>query len=404
MLLYSLFSPIRNQKKFYFQKIIGRAKNYLRENGLDWQKKIANLIRPFLHRRAEWGRIQVARILVVFCAGIVALTNIASKRSAQYAWLNLASENGDSVVMADSNYQSPEVFHSLSLAPIADASFNISPEEMQKLRQEGEKATVINQALVGVTNPTPEEFTSSEQDVFIYAVQEGDTLGSIAQKYNINSNTVLWANDLSNADMIHPGDQLFILPVSGVQYTVKSGDTIDSVAKRFKGQTGEIIAFNELPANGDLIEGQEIIIPDGTDPETATRRVAGAEPSGTAQAPSAPSAGTDRKFNKYYYSSNAHQFPWGWCTWYVASRRHVPWGGNAGTWLYHAKAFGANTGRAPKVGAIMVSGESRWGHVGVVESVSGGSFTISEMNYKGFGVVSKRTINTGAGFVRGFIY
>jgi surface antigen len=271
---------------------------------------------------------------------------------------------------------------------------------MQKLRQEGEKATVINQAAVGITNPTPEEFASGEEDVFIYAVREGDTLGSIAQKYGINSNTILWANDLDNADMIHPGDQLFILPVSGVRYVVKSGDSIDSIAKRYSGKVEEIIAFNELPANGQLTAGEEIIIPDGSVPgETAQR------PS-TTTAPGTTVGGVDtsRKFNKYYYSSGAHRFPWGWCTWYVASRRHVPWGGNAGTWLYHAKAYGANTGRTPKTGAIIVTGESRWGHVGIVESVKGDTVTISEMNYKGFGVVSKRTINGKAGFVKGYIY
>lgn len=301
---------------------------------------------------------------------------------------------------ADYSAGSYQVFHSLAMAPIADASESISPEEMQRLKKEGEKATVVNQALVGITNPTAEEFSGSDQDVFVYVVQDGDTVGSIAVKYNINSNTIRWANGLDNVDMIRPGDQLFILPVSGVQHVVKSGDSVESLAKKYGAKADEIIAFNNLPANGDMKEGDEIVIPDGVMPEEAARRSIAANQPGTAGA----TTDTSRTFNKYYYASGAHRFPWGWCTWYVASRRHVPWGGNAGTWLYHAKAYGANIGKTPKPGAIVVTGESRYGHVGIVENVSGSSFTISEMNYKGFGVVSKRTLSKGAGVVKGFIY
>jgi surface antigen len=367
------------------------------------QQQTAQFLKPHLRRRADWGRVQITRFLVIFCAAAVALTNLASKRT--LGWLSWeASGNSQSEVMVGFDTAGPhQVFHSLASAPIADAAESISPEEMKELEKEGEKATVVNQALVGLSNPTPEDFTQGEEDVFLYTVQEGDTVGSIAVKYNINSNTIRWANGLDNVDMIHPGDQLFILPVSGVQAVVKSGDTIQSIAKKYGGKVDEIIAYNDLPANGDLKEGEEIMIPDGVAPEGSRPSVAAGQ-----QTPTTPGAAagsnTSRTFNKYYYSSGAHSFPWGWCTWYVASRRHVPWGGNAGTWLYHAKAYGANIGRTPKVGAIMVSGESRWGHVGIVESVKGGSFTISEMNYAGFGKVDRRTIPSGAGFVKGFIY
>lgn len=363
---------------------------------------MAFYLKPHLRRRADWGRIQITRFLVILCAVVVAITNLASRRTINF--FKLETGNSESVVLGGYDTGSHQVFHSLASAPIADAAESISPEEMQRLQKEGEKATVVNQALVGMTNPTPDDFTGSGQDVFLYTVQEGDTVGSIAVEYGINSNTIRWANGLDNVDMIHPGDQLFILPVSGVQAVVKSGDTIESIAKKYGGKVDEIIAFNDLPANGELKEGAEIMIPDGTAPETAAPSRAPVAAGQTPAPGTTSGSNTSRAFNKYYYSSGAHSFPWGWCTWYVASRRHVPWGGNAGTWLYHAKAYGANIGRAPKVGAIMVSGESRWGHVGIVESVSGGSFTISEMNYKGFGVVDRRTISTGAGFVKGFIY
>ncbi len=357
---------------------------------------------PYIRKRADWSRVQVTRVVVVLCALAVAGTNLTSKYP--YSFLNWENPQDDSVMLSDTYYEPSTVFHSLALAPIADASQAISPEEMARLKKEGEKATVVNQAVMGITNPTPEEFVDSGQDVYLYVVQDGDTLGSIAQKYNITSNTILWANDLNNADMIHPGDQLFILPVTGVTHTVKSGDTIESVAKKYNAKVSEIIAFNDLPANGELKEGDKIVIPDGSidEPQVSTRVASGTTGAGTTGTTTTQTP--TRQFNKQYYSSSAHQFPWGWCTWYVASRRHVPWGGNAGTWLYHAKAFGASTGRVPRPGAIMVSGESGYGHVAIVESVKGEMMTISEMNYRGFGVVSKRTISYKSGFIRGFIY
>jgi hypothetical protein len=98
------------------------------------------------------------------------------------------------------------------------------------------------------------------------------------------------------------------------------------------------------------------------------------------------------------------QFPWGWCTWYVSSRRTVAWSGNANEWYWAARSQGLAVGSTPRVGAIMVSRESAYGHVAYVESVSGNSFTISEMNFHGFGVVSQRRLSLGQVSLVGFIY
>ena len=102
--------------------------------------------------------------------------------------------------------------------------------------------------------------------------------------------------------------------------------------------------------------------------------------------------------------SGGNHFPYGWCTYYVASRRNVPWFGNAGTWLGGALKTGFSTGGTPQVGAIIVTSESRWGHVGIVEAIDGGNITITEMNYVGFGRISSRTISANYGAIKGYIY
>jgi surface antigen len=108
------------------------------------------------------------------------------------------------------------------------------------------------------------------------------------------------------------------------------------------------------------------------------------------------------------YSASAsvgNHFSTGYCTWYVANRRPIPWFGNAIEWFGNARAYGFPEGSAPAVGAVMVTRESSAGHVAYVESVNAdGSWTVSEMNYVGWGVVSRRTIHRGQVPVIGFIY
>ena len=104
-------------------------------------------------------------------------------------------------------------------------------------------------------------------------------------------------------------------------------------------------------------------------------------------------------------SSGPNHFSYGYCTWYVANRRYVPWFGNAIEWWPNARAYGYAEGSTPAVGAIMVTQESGPGHVAYVESVNGSSFTVSEMNYVGWNVVSSRTITPGSRVpILGFIY
>lgn len=81
-------------------------------------------------------------------------------------------------------------------------------------------------------------------------------------------------------------------------------------------------------------------------------------------------------------------YDYGYCTWYVAGRRPVGQWNDASAWKYQAQADGWTVSAQPIVGAIA------WqpGHVAYVESVNGDSVTVSEMNYKGWNIISTRTV------------
>lgn len=123
--------------------------------------------------------------------------------------------------------------------------------------------TVQNSALIASRNPAGTLPSTSADRILVYTVQVSDTPGRIAETFGISLNTLLWANNIRNANLIKVGDDLVILPVTGVQYEVKKGDTIESIAKKFKGDVNEILSFNGLAIGEKLEAGNIIIIPDG---------------------------------------------------------------------------------------------------------------------------------------------
>ena len=75
-----------------------------------------------------------------------------------------------------------------------------------------------------------------------YEVVSGDTLASIAKKFDISVDTIKWANNLKE-DVIKPEQILKIPPITGVVHTVKSGDNIYSIAKKYKVDAQNIVNF-----------------------------------------------------------------------------------------------------------------------------------------------------------------
>ncbi|MFA6273247.1 MAG: peptidoglycan DD-metalloendopeptidase family protein [Candidatus Paceibacterota bacterium] len=98
--------------------------------------------------------------------------------------------------------------------------------------------------------------------ISIYVVRQGDTLSQIAQMFGVSANTIAWGNDISGG-LIHEGQKLIILPISGIRHVVKAGDTIQTIAKFYKGDVTEISRYNDLVANSILTPGQIVIVPDG---------------------------------------------------------------------------------------------------------------------------------------------
>jgi len=148
-----------------------------------------------------------------------------------------------------------------SLIPTAQANVDLSADD----DMENQDAVFTqDSSVISLNNPEGNDiFSGLRREALDYIVQEGDTPFDIAIKFSINTDTILWANNLRDGDIIKPGQKLLILPINGVRVKVGSRDTLAAIAKRYSGKADEIITFNHLPANGSLSAGAYLIIPNG---------------------------------------------------------------------------------------------------------------------------------------------
>ena len=372
-----------------------------------YQRAIADFIKErrtikLLHiLRNYWGLV-----VVISSALLVSATNIAAGKASSGLLLGYWDAQKDQGQRAAKINGQINKKNDLALVPLAKANTAVDPTYKEDLSSQN---IIQGQGMIAMAAISNNAMRDPEEDggVKMYTVQDGDTLSTIAARNKVSMNTILWANDIDNVDSIKPGDTLFILPVSGLQYTVKTGDSIDAIASKYKSTKEKIIAFNDLPANGELEVGKNIVIPDGqgeTSQKPQTESDGGLERRQYANA----TGGTPQVSGFKELSGKAgtgHKFPYGYCTWYVAQKRYVPWGGNAGTWLFHAKAMGYRTGKSPQAGAIIVTTENRYyGHVALIEKVVGDTIYLSEMNYAGWGKVSRRTLSASSRVIKGYIY
>ena len=116
-------------------------------------------------------------------------------------------------------------------------------------------------------------------EVITHVVEPGETITSIAEKYGLKPETVIWENNLSVNAKLKPGQTLRILPVDGVRHKVKRGETIYSIGKKYGLEGSEVQKIVDYPFNQflndetfELAVGQYIMVPDGVKPEAKKRR------------------------------------------------------------------------------------------------------------------------------------
>ena len=148
-----------------------------------------------------------------------------------------------------------------SLYSIAN-KYNISVDQLKKANNLTSNILQINQVLNIPTEPI------NKEDYGTYIVKRGDTIYGIARAYNITPSELLTFNNL-NSTILQIGQTLKI-PITDIKeeqqtteyisYTVKKGDTLYSIARTYGVSVNDIMKFNNL--NSNLLSiGQNINIP-----------------------------------------------------------------------------------------------------------------------------------------------
>lgn len=181
---------------------------------------------------------------------------------------NNYTKYADAVVKALSSYLGNDISDDYYTVKSGDTlysiakKFNISVDKLKELNKLPSNIITIGQRLKVTDNKI------DEPDENIYVVKSGDTLYAIAQKYNTTVNKLLEYNNL-NSSLLSIGQKLKIPPSQKdieetnedyITYTVKKGDNLYDISRRLGTSVNELMNFNNLTTNL-LSIGQILKIP-----------------------------------------------------------------------------------------------------------------------------------------------
>ena len=324
-----------------------------------WQRQLR---KKAVRRRAIRYSWFVVNLMILLVVGLIIIKAHSGQAAQQLVSTNAAASNA-----------AANPLDQLSSADIATSLANlVNLPEATAVRNQAqtvsaELAVTPAEDVVAAKPQVIATSLKSRADIQTYVTQPGDTISSLASKFNVTSNSIEWSNGLLTST-VAAGTKLSIPPVNGIVYTTKSGDTAQSLAQKYNASADEITTFNDAEISG-FTPGEQIVIPNG-------------------QVAIAP-------VYSFTASYGYNGYDYGFCTWYVASQIAVPdnWG-NASSWAYYARLTGWNVSSAPTVGAIAQTpyAAGGQGHVAIVDAVSadGTQIQFKDMNgVAGYGRVGQ---------------
>lgn len=124
---------------------------------------------------------------------------------------------------------------------------------------------IKSKGLNGFSNVQNSTTESPKQDNIEYIVKAGDNLTSIANRFGTTWQKIASDNNISNPNLIYPNQKLIINKTSNndIEYIVKSGDTLSSIASKYNTTWQNIYNDNKnvIGNNPNLIyPNQKLII------------------------------------------------------------------------------------------------------------------------------------------------
>lgn len=263
-------------------------------------------------------------------------------------------------------------------------------------------------------------------EILSYTIKKGDTISSIASKFQVSDNSILWANNFSKNTILKPGETIMVPPVSGLIHKVKKWETLLSIAEKYGVSESVIRTQNGLSDGDVVVRDSSLVIPGASkifDDDVIAKT---SEKTTKTSKTSKKTWAKDYTFSKYSQSTVVekwvvedgsytltkrkpqHTFYWGNCTRYVAQYKNVNWGWNAKDWLKNAANAGHSTGKTAKAWSIVVFYgkwyNPRYGHVWIVTSVKGDTLIVKDMNFRKLNEVTVRKVSASDRSIKWYIY
>lgn len=118
-------------------------------------------------------------------------------------------------------------------------------------------ATPVVAAAPVATAPTTEGSPKAAQSPISHVVQVGETIYSVAKKYDISAESLMRANGITDPAKLKTGQRLLI----PAMHKVKKGETLYSIARSYGLKVEDLRAANKLSAQSLIKVGDILVLP-----------------------------------------------------------------------------------------------------------------------------------------------
>ena len=130
-----------------------------------------------------------------------------------------------------------------------------------------EPAPVQEVVLTDTTDVTTNTDSASIEPAVLtyqtYRVKSGDMIGYIADAFGITQDTIISVNNIRQSRLIQPNQYLKIPSMPGILYTVKKdGETIETIAEKYEVDSQKCALVNYLTPSTELKAGYSLFVPD----------------------------------------------------------------------------------------------------------------------------------------------
>ena len=102
----------------------------------------------------------------------------------------------------------------------------------------------------------------SDLRVVLYEIKEGESLWDIHKKTGLSMDTLISMNNQKNIHILQPGQVVHIPNKDGIAYKIQEGETLESIAEEFNVDKADILDVNDLDESS-IEEGMDVFIPNG---------------------------------------------------------------------------------------------------------------------------------------------